>query len=381
VSYPLLAAAEQAQYQAAARHAKWSLLRHPTRSMAATLRLLAQQAEAYDAPDNYGSGAIINEFEEDVAALLDMPAAVFLPSGTLAQPLALKIHCSKRNSDRIGLHPTSHLLLHEQQGYEALWRLQATTIGDATRVFSLADFEALKNQQNPLPAAIVMELPMREIGGQLPSWDDLVAQVAWARTHHIAVHFDGARLWQCPAYYDKSLAEIAALADSVYLSFYKDMGGIAGAMLLGDADFIAQARVWSRRAGGNLYALYPYILAARQGMAENINAIATAVQFTRSLGNGIQAEICRELDMHINPKPPQTAMFHLHLNIAPQKLVAAVSAYAEAHKILLLPVPRAVQDGYAVCELPIGRHAMQKPAEFWVHHLKQLLTPLLPPQT
>ena len=93
-------------------------------------------------------------------------------------------------------------------------------------------------------------MPQREIGGQLPSWSDLEAQVAWARDRGVAVHMDGARLWESGPFYERSYAEIAALFDSVYVSFYKGIGAIAGAALSGPAPFIGEARLWQRRSGG-----------------------------------------------------------------------------------------------------------------------------------
>jgi hypothetical protein len=76
-------------------------------------------------------------------------------------------------------------------------------------------------------AALLVELPQREIGGLLPAWDDLVAQVGWARDRDTAVHLDGARLWEAAAGYERSPAEVAALFDSVYVSFYKGIGALA----------------------------------------------------------------------------------------------------------------------------------------------------------
>ncbi|MEX1221688.1 MAG: beta-eliminating lyase-related protein [Idiomarina sp.] len=360
-------------YQQASRAATHSLLRHPGRSMAATLRILAERAEAYAEPDNYGAGALIEDFENQLAAEFNKPASLFLPSGTLAQPIALKIHCDKAANNRIGLHPTSHLQLHEQQGYSALWGLTAVTLGTANKVLTSADLEAFSSNPNELPAAIVLELPMREIGGQLPSWDDLCAQVRWAKAHGIAVHIDGARLWQCPAALNHSLAEIAALADSVYVSFYKDIGGIAGALLLGSHNFIAEARVWVRRAGGNLINLYPYILAAQQGLAENRAAVSDAVSYAAELSRLLQT-----IDgVRVNPAPAQTAMFHLHIACDPEQLLQAVIGYANQHQVIILPEPRAVEDNYSVCEITIGRNAMQQQARFWHEHMRNCLQPLL----
>lgn len=360
-------------YQHAARAAKHSLLRHPARSMAATLRLLADRAEAYTEPDNYGSGDLIESFETQLAAEFNKPAALFLPSGTLAQPVALKIHCDKAGNNRIGLHSTSHLLLHEQQGYCALWGLSAVTLGSAEKVLTAADLTKLSTNPDQLPAAIVLELPMREIGGQLPSWDDLCAQARWAKAHGVAVHIDGARLWQCPAALNKSLAEIAALADSIYVSFYKDIGGIAGALLLGEHDFIAEARVWSRRAGGNLHSLYPYLLAAQQGLAENRSAVSEAVAYARELSGMLQA-----IDgISVNPQPAHAAMFHLHIACEPAELVQAVTDYANQHQVMILPEPRAVQSGCSVCEISVGRNALKHQPTFWRDHIMACLQPLL----
>ncbi|MDX1706171.1 threonine aldolase family protein [Pseudidiomarina sp.] len=353
-------------YQEAARHAHSSILRHPPESMATTLRRLADRAEAADAPDYYGTGSLIEDFEARVAAMLGKPAALFLPSGTLAQPMALKIHAGNRTKQVIGMHPTSHMVLHEQNGYQHLWGLEGRLIGNKQQVLSHDD---LRRQPPEELAAIVLELPMREIGGQLPAWDDLQAQVNWARQHNIAVHIDGARLWHCPAYYQRSLAEIGALADSVYVSLYKDIGGIAGAVLAGDAGFIDKARIWNRRAGGNLISLYPYILAAGQGFADNLASIDQAVEYTRRLG----PLLANVADVRVNPELPQAAMFHLHINREPQVLVQAATGYAQQHGIVVLPIPRATEKGRSVCEISVGRRTMEHPPEFWQQHLRDCL--------
>ncbi|NDY94749.1 threonine aldolase family protein [Wenzhouxiangella limi] len=339
------------------------IVRHPPESMASTLQRLAARAEGEKAPDVYGTGALVEDFEDRIAAMLGKPAAVFLPSGTLAQPLALKIHADRRDKTGIGLHPTSHLVLHEQDGYQALWGLTGQLLGHPRQVLTLADLHVSAPEEL---AALVLELPMREIGGQLPEWDDLRAQVDWAHRHDVAVHIDGARLWHCPAYYGRSLAEISAQADSVYVSLYKDIGGIAGAVLAGETDFIAEAKVWARRAGGNLPAFYPYILAAEQGIEDNLASISDAVTYARTLGPllaslpGVQA----------NPPVPQAAMFHLHIGLAPEALMQATAEYSAQHDVIVLPKPRAVDDhGNSICEISVGRSTMQHAPEFWLAHL------------
>ncbi|RZQ55694.1 hypothetical protein CWI82_09985 [Pseudidiomarina tainanensis] len=73
--------------------------------------------------------------------------------------------CATRQKQQIGLHPTSHLVLHEQDGYQQLWGLKGQLLGDAEDVLTLNDLKQAKTEEL---AAIVLELPMREIGGHVP---------------------------------------------------------------------------------------------------------------------------------------------------------------------------------------------------------------------
>jgi threonine aldolase len=357
---------QRQRYAKAAQAADWSILRHPVRSMAQTLQQLAHRAEALGEPDYYGRGDLIEAFESRLARQFGKPAALFLPSGTLAQPLALRIHCDTRSNPRVALHPTSHLVLHEEDGYQTLWGLHGELVGRAEKPIDLEDVTELPS----IPAALLLELPMREIGGQLPTWESLQALAKWAREHDVALHIDGARLWQCGPFYQTDLANIAALADSLYLSFYKDVGGMAGAVLLGNADFIAQARVWARRAGGNLFTLYPFLLAAEQGMEDNLSSIEPAVAYSRELGVALNSLP----GVRVNPDPPQVAMFHLHIEGASDALVDKICHYAEQTGTLVLPLPRARHEGAAVFEVTVGRRTMQQPVDYWVRHMQACLS-------
>ena len=92
-----------------------------------------------------------------------------------------------------------------------------------------------------------------------------------ARERGWHVHLDGARLWESGPFYGRSYAQIAALFDSVYVSFYKGIGAVAGAMLCGSRPLVEEARIWQRRHGGNLVALYPYASVAEQSFDARIS--------------------------------------------------------------------------------------------------------------
>jgi threonine aldolase len=120
---------------------------------------------------------------------------------------------------------------------------------------------------------------------------------------------DGARLWECQPYYNRPYAEIASLFDSVYVSFYKVLGGLPGAMLAGPAEFVAESRIWLRRHGGNLYTLAPNAIAAKVGMDQHLPKIADYVRHAGELA----AAISGISGLTVVPECPPTNMMHLHL--------------------------------------------------------------------
>jgi threonine aldolase len=137
----------------------------------------------------------------------------------MAQQIALRIWADRRHTPVLAFHPTCHLEIHEHKGYAFLHGLQARLVGEATRVLTLEDLCA-----TPGPiAALLLKIPQREIGGQLPDWSHLVAQAEWAHERGIALHMDGARLWESAPFYARTYAEICDLFDSVYVSFYPDV--------------------------------------------------------------------------------------------------------------------------------------------------------------
>lgn len=320
---------------------------------------------------------MVADFEQQCVQLFAKPAALFLPSGSLAQPMALRIHSDARNLRQVAMHPTSHLLLHEENGIQALWQIEPVVFGKPTQVAGLEDIQQSIAAAGGVSqvAAVIYELPMREIGGQLPAWEELVQISQWLRGNGIALHIDGARLWQCPAYYARSLTEIAELADSLYVSLYKDLGGIAGAVLLGDEDFVAEARVWTRRAGGNLPTMYPFAIAAQHGIRLNQQAIAAAVPYARALAKGL----AQLPGVRVNPDPPQVAMFHISMDKDADSVMQAVTDYTNSSGVLLLPKPWCIDTGRSAgitFELSIGRNALSQSVDFWITHFRKLLQKL-----
>ena len=299
------------------------------------------------APDRYGEGGVVEELEGHLADLLGMPAAAFFVSGTMAQQIALRVHADRRNRRTIAFHPTNHIEMHEGRAFERLHGLVGRPVGDP---HGLLTIEGLEEIAEPL-AALLLELPQREIGGQLPAWEDLSAQATWARDRGAAIHLDGARLWQCPPAYDRPLEEIAGLFDTVYVSFYKDLGALAGSGLAGPEDVIAEAREWRQRHGGTLFAMWPYAASAFAAFQTRLPRMKAYRDQALAI-----ADALRDLDrVRVVPDPPHTSMFHLHLNVQEGDLKANMLRLAEEEGIWTWKTSfPGTQPDWQIVELTVG---------------------------
>ena len=277
------------------------------------------------AADVYGTGDLINAFERKVADLLGFEAACFMPSGTTAQQIALKIYAAESGNQSFAIHPTSHLELHEQHAYAHLSNLKSVIIGDKNRQLNAQDIKDAKASF----ASVIIELPAREIGGQLPDWEELEVIKDAAQKRGVFLHMDGARLWETASFYRKSYREICQNFDSVYVSFYKGIGAMTGAMLLGRAEFVAESRVWLRRFGGNLFQLHPFVASAAMRFDDALAQMPKYFERAKEV-----YEILKNVEgISFCPNPPQINLFHLYINRAAEKLNAARDRIAEKDKI------------------------------------------------
>jgi threonine aldolase len=279
--------------------------------------------------DRYGTGGVVDALEHEIRHVLGKPAAVFMPSGTMAQQIALRIHADRRGVRSVAFHPTAHIELQEEKAYQRLHHLVGVAIGDSRRLITSDDLQAVRERL----AAVLFELPQREIGGRLPEWNDLEEQVDCVRRQGTAVHLDGARLWECTPYYGRTPGEIAALFDTVYVSFYKGLGGLAGACLAGAEDVIAEARVWRKRHGGTLFGLWPNAASGLAALRKRLPLMPKYFEHARAI-----AEELRGIpNVEVVPDPPQTPMMHLHLHVDETAFLAAARRIAQEQDVFTWP--------------------------------------------
>ena len=312
--------------EAASKACDTTVFRHPRRTPAEVLRAVADKAEelGIDEWDVYAEKGAVARVEEQVAELLGKPAAALFPSGIMAQQSALRVWCDRTGSTRVAIPDLSHLLKHEDDGPRRLhgFAFDHLTTGPATPTA-----EGLRRVSPGLGAALI-ELPLRDAGCLLPSWQDLTALSEAARALGVPLHVDGARLWESQQYWDKPLPEVAGLFDSVYVSFYKGLEGLAGAALAGPEDVIAEARTWRRRMGGTLFRLTPYAVSALAGLTERLPRMGEYAVWARELAAALV-----ERGLKVNPDPPHINTFQVFAEAEPDDILERQVAFMERERI------------------------------------------------
>lgn len=282
--------------------------------------------------DLYGDG-VVAEVERRTAALLGMEAAAFFPTGTMAQQIALRCWAGRTGSPVVALHPLSHPEVHERGALTSVSGLRTVHPTTAPRQ---ATAEEIRDFPEPF-GTLMLELPLRDAGFVLPTWEELEAVVAAARERDAVVHVDGARLWECTSHFGRGLPEIAALADSVYVSFYKSLDGLSGAVLAGPESLVEEARTWRHRYGGQVFQQYPSALSALLGLERELprlpSYVAQAKVVAGALAEGFAGSAVPWFRVH--PEPPHTHQFQVWLPYAADVLDEASVLQAEETGVTL----------------------------------------------
>ncbi|MEU9188056.1 beta-eliminating lyase-related protein [Streptomyces sp. NPDC048484] len=321
------------------RGARRALWRPGFRSTVGELlaRLTDSAPDVYDLDlpvDMYGNG-IVETLEERVAGLLGKEAAAFFPSGTMAQQVALRCWAGRTGNTTVAMHPLSHPELHERHAFSALSGLRTVHPTSEPRMPSADEVHDLDEPFGTL----FLELPLREAGFVLPSWKELVAVTDAAREHDAVVHVDGARLWECVTHFGRPLDDIAALADSVYVSFYKSLGGLGGAALAGPKTLVDEAKAWRHRYGGQILQQFPTALSALIGLEKELPLLPEYVAHARVVAAALREGFTGAglPWTRIHPEEPHTHQFQVWLPYEADTLTEAGMLQAEETGVSLFP--------------------------------------------
>ncbi len=215
--------------------------------------MLRAMIEAEIGDEQHGEDPTVERLTTRVATLLGKEAAVFVPSGTMANEIAMLVQC--RPGDEILAHRDSHLLNFEAGGAAALAGAMVRPLEGPRGMFDAETLRgALRRVARHLPNSrvVVFEQTTNLGGGAVWPLEQMAEIANLAHAAGLAVHIDGARLMNACAASGVAPAAYAALADTVYLDFTKGLGAPFGAVLAGDRATIEAAWRWKQRLGGSM---------------------------------------------------------------------------------------------------------------------------------
>jgi threonine aldolase len=206
--------------------------------------------------DQYLRNGPVEELEHAVATLLGKERALFLPTGTLANHLAVRILAGE--SRKALVQAESHLYRDEGDCAQLLSGLNLVALGPGRTTLTADEVAKAVDEAAgpPYPApvgAISIESPVRRTDGQVFDFDEMKRICAYARGKQIGTHLDGARMFLASAYTGISPAQYAALFDTVYVSMYKYFNAPFGAVLSGPASLLARIEPLRHQFGSLIY--------------------------------------------------------------------------------------------------------------------------------
>ncbi len=237
--------------------------------------MLAAMMGAAVGDDVYGEDPTVNELEARVAAYFGKEAGLFVPTGTMGNQIAVRVHC--RPQDEVLLESTSHVYLWEAGGPAALSGVTLRTLDGRFGVLDVADLEPNlhpDDMHSVRSRLVCLENTHNRGGGCVYPLEKVKAISAWAKSHGLAMHLDGARIWNAIVASGVSGKEWARHFDTVMVSFSKGLGAPSGSALVGPKDLIAQARRVRKLYGGAMRQVGFLAAACLYGMDRHIDRLA-----------------------------------------------------------------------------------------------------------
>jgi len=254
----------------------------------AAMRRAIAEAEVGD--DQYGEDPSVNRLEEEAADLLGTEAALFLPTGTMADQVAIRT--VTRIGDDVIVPQQAHVVLHETGAAAAISGVQFTTVGSADGRFNADDFVAgWKPRDHPLyppTSLVVIENSHNRAGGTIVPQADAEAICAAARERGVTSFLDGARLLNVAIATGRSARELAGPFDLVALSFSK--------VLAGSAELIGRARRFRRMLGGAMRQAGFLAAAGSYALRHNVERLAEDHANARRLADVLATSPAIHLD-------------------------------------------------------------------------------------
>jgi len=288
------------------------------------LQAIAQ--ENPDTQDTYGKGGAVTQLEQKFAEITGKEKAIFMPSGTMANNLAIRV-LSNENT-KIFVQETSHLYRDEGDAAQAVHSKRLIPLATGEAAFSLNELkEAIAYHEKEEVfrsgfGAVSIENPVRRADGQVFPIEEIKKISAYCKEQNIKLHLDGARLHLASAYAGVPIKAYAAYFDTVYISLYKYLGSKGGAVLSGEAKVIDQMPHLIKIFGGNIYQNWPYAAMA----LHKISHIEETLQQAKTKGDQLMSLMNQSANMKISKIPNGSNIFNLQLSgpVNYEKLTASL---------------------------------------------------------
>jgi len=262
-------------------------------------RLLARLAQDDGiAADEFSRDGVVARLEEQMAAMLGKEAAVFLPSGTLANHLALRLLAQRGR--RVLVQRESHIYNDTGDCAQELSGLTLIPLAPERATFNLAEAAAEVARAGEgrvaTPVGVIsIESPVRRVVGEVFDFTEMQRIAAFARERRIGLHLDGARLFLASAYTGIAPQTYAALFDTVYVSLYKYFNAASGAVLAGPRHLLENLYHQRRMFGGGLRQAWPYAAVALHYLDGFGERFEPAAQAAESLFRALRERRCCEI--------------------------------------------------------------------------------------
>jgi threonine aldolase len=273
------------------------------RSDTVTVPTQAMRQAMFEAPvgdDVYGEDPTVNQLEAEVAKLLGKEAALFVPTGTQGNQIAIMAHTQR--GDEVICEAESHVFFYEQAGIAALSNCQVRTIAGFRGAMDPAAIEAAirsKDVHFPRTGLICVENTHNRSGGCVVPQSNLEAVAAVAQKYGIPVHMDGARVFNAAVAQGRPVAEVVAPVDSVMFCLSKGLGAPVGSILVGSAAFMAKARRARKLLGGGMRQAGILAAAGLVAIRSMVDRLADDHANARLLAEGLNAIEGLQVDKEI----------------------------------------------------------------------------------
>jgi threonine aldolase len=317
----------------------------------------AAMAAAPVGDDQYGEDPTVNSLQERIAALLGKQAALWLPSGTMANQVGLR--ALTRPGDDVIVSQESHAVWHETGASAANAGVQLTAIGKQGR-FTVDEFVAAVKPRGHLlypPTTLVeIENTHNRAGGIVFPQADIDGICAAARERKIATYLDGARLWNVAAASKSRLDELAKPFELVSVALSKGLGAPSGSVLAGSSDLIARCVRYRRMQGGAMRQVGIYAAAGLYALDHNLERLAEDHRNARVIAERLRASKRIVLDL----ETVQTNILVFGLSSDAPDAPTVVERAKERGVLIFAFGPRTIR---AVTHLDVSRQQCERAAD------------------